>query len=82
MNEIDKNYEWFEKNYNELQKKYKNKFLIIQNQRVIKAVSNMEEAIRSSKDLGLELGTYIIQECAKDKEKLTQVFHTRVRFND
>ena len=77
---IDKNYEWFEKNYDELQKKYKNKYLVVQNQKVLKVFSTMEDAIDFSEDL--ELGSYIIQKCAKNKEDLIQIFHTRVRFDD
>lgn len=77
---IEENYKWFEENYEELQKKYKNKFLVIKDKKVIKATSSMEEAINYSNNL--ELGTYIIQKCAKNKDDLIQVFHTRVRFDD
>lgn len=77
---VDENYKWFEENYEELKKRYKDKFLIIQNQSVYKSFSTFEDAIKYSKTL--KAGTYIIQKCAKNKDDLIQIFHTRVRFND
>lgn len=78
MNQVDINYKWFEENKQELLKKYKNKFLVIKEKKVIRTTSTMEDAIEYSKNL--ELGTFIIQKV--EKKETAQVFHTRVRFNE
>lgn len=71
---IDKNYEWFESNKKELLKTYKNKYVVIMEEKVIFDSENMEDAITFASEL--ELGTFIIQKVEKKEEP--QVFHTRV----
>lgn len=76
-NRIDKNYNYYVANQKELDKKYKNKYIIIQEEKVVGSYKTLQEAIQEAKKL--EAGTYIIQQCIKKDN--TQIFHTRVRFN-
>ena len=73
---IDKNYEYYSKNQDELNKKYNNKYIIIKDEKIFGVFDSLPDAIQEAKKL--EAGTYIIQQCAKKKEP--QMFHTRVRF--
>lgn len=75
--EIEKNYNYYIANQGELNKKYRNKFIIIKDEKVYGAYKNLQEAIQSAKEI--EAGTYIIQQCTDNKNM--QTFHTRVRFN-
>lgn len=77
-NNLDKNYEYFIKNKEELCSKYLNKFLIIKDENVIGAYDTFDEALVNAKNI--EAGTYIIQKCEKDEE--IQIFHTRIRFDE
>lgn len=74
---LDRNYEYFINNKEELCLKYLNKFLIIKDEKVIGAYETFEEALIEVKNI--EAGTYIIQKCEKDEE--IQIFHTRIRFD-
>lgn len=75
---MEKNYNYYLKNQDELKKQYENKYIIIKDEKVYGAYDNMQEAIQNAKKL--EAGTYIIQECKAKKD--IQTFHTRVRFNE
>ncbi len=81
MNEneiVKKNYKFYLDNKKEIDKKYKNKHIIIKDEKVIGAYETLEAAINDAKNI--EAGTYIIQFCiSKDN---TQIFHTRVRFTN
>lgn len=74
---IKKDYQYYLDNKDDFNKKYKNKYIIIKDEKIFGIYETLEEAINTAKEL--EAGTYIIQQC-KDNES-TQVFHTRVRFN-
>lgn len=76
MNEIDKNYKWFEENKKDLLKKYKNKFVVIHNQEVVYSTDIFENAVTFASEL--KLGTFIIQKV--EKNETIQVFHTRAIF--
>ena len=41
---IDKNFEWYQKNYQDLYKKYPEKFLIIANEKVERVFDTLDEA--------------------------------------
>jgi hypothetical protein len=41
---IDKNFEWYQENYQDLYKKYPEKFLIIANEKVERAFDTLDEA--------------------------------------
>lgn len=74
---LKKNYDYYLNNKQQLLKKYRDKFIIIQNEEILEVCNTQQEAIEKAKVL--EAGTYIIQKCEKGDD--TQVFHTRIRFN-
>lgn len=74
---MEKNYNYYLSNQKELNKKYKNKYVIIKDEEIFGVYDNLQEAIKYAKEI--EAGTYIIQQCIDKKD--TQTFHTRVRFN-
>lgn len=74
---MEKNYNYYVEHQKELNKKYKNKFIIIKDENIFGVYENLQEAIQNAKDM--EAGTYIIQQCVDNKNM--QTFHTRVRFN-
>lgn len=73
-----KNYQYYLDNKNELNEKYKDKYIIIKDERVLGIYETLNEAISNAKKL--EAGTYIIQQCISNENM--QIFHTRVRFNN
>lgn len=77
MTKIDKNYEWFKKNSKILQKKYKNKYVVIVDENVVDVKDSFEEAIKEAEKYGL--GNFIVQKVENDEGNI-QVFHTRAIF--
>lgn len=77
MKKIDKNYNFFLENEQNLNKEYNNKFIVISNEKVVFSHSDMNEIIKYIKKLAA--GTYIIQKCGTDCDNI-QMFHTRVTF--
>ena len=78
MTDLDKNYKYFKRNYEELKKQYVNKYVIIVDEEVIHSCSNLDDAIEYVKNL--EAGKYIVQKVAENPDDLIQTFHSRVRF--
>lgn len=73
MNNVDKNYQWFEENKKELLKKYKDQYIVICKEQVLFNSDSFEKAVTFASEL--ELGTFIIQKV--ESEETVQVFHTR-----
>ena len=73
MNNVDKNYQWFEENKKELLKKYKDQYIVICEEQVLFNSDSFEKAVTFASEL--ELGTFIIQKV--ESEETVQVFHTR-----
>ena len=73
-------FKYFVDNHDTLFNLYPNKHLVIQNGKVIIASDTFEDALNKALEKGLELGTFIIQECTEGEEGYTQRFHSRVRF--
>ena len=73
MNNVDKNYQWFEKNKKELLIKYKDQYIVICEEQVLFNSDSFEKAVTFASEL--ELGTFIIQKV--ESEETVQVFHTR-----
>ena len=66
-----KEFSFYKKNRSDLQKKYFNKFLVIQKEDVVGVYSSTEEAYKESLGKGLVLGTFLIQHVGQD-DKDTQ----------
>ena len=74
-----KDYEYFINNLSELYAKYGHCFLVIKNEQVIRKYSDFktahDETIKTE-----EIGSFIIQECVDDPEKLVHRFQFNVTF--
>ena len=76
---MDEDYIFFEKNMERLYEKYGHKFLAIKGQNVIGVYDTFQEAL----DVTLKtekLGTFLIQECFKNREENMQFFQGNVSY--
>lgn len=69
--------DYFKVNQNELVNKYKNKFLVIKNRKIIGVFDTEIEAYTKTQKQ-FKLGTFLIQQCLPGEEGYTQTFHSRV----
>ena len=76
---LDKEYEYFQKNKVELLEQYRDKFIVIKGDQVIGSYETEKDAYdQTMKDH--EAGSFLIQQCVENEEKLTQTFHSRTIF--
>jgi len=73
-------FEYYLDNQKEFVKKYKGKFLVIKDQKIIGVYDDEKDAYFKTQQEH-ELGTFLIQKCESGKESYTQTFHSRVIFN-
>lgn len=76
---LEKEFQYYLDNQEELVNKYNGKFIVIKNNSVIGAYSSHSEAYNESLKTE-ELGTFLIQHCLPGSQSHTQTFHSRVMF--
>jgi hypothetical protein len=76
---LQKEFQWYLNNQEELVKKYENKFLVIKDYAVVGMYDKESEALFDAQKK-YEAGTYIIQFCSPGDAAYTQHFHSRVVF--
>jgi hypothetical protein len=75
----EENYAWFQENLPDLEKRYRDKYIVIKNRSVIGAYESQRDAFSDMK--GKEVpGTFIIQLCSTDESKVLNIFHSLVDF--
>ena len=74
---LEKDFQYFLDNQNELVKQYEGKFIVIKNQEVVGIYDTESQAFTEAQKQH-QLGTFIIQECKKGSEVYTQNFTSRV----
>ena len=74
-------FKWFVSNLKSLYGKYPNMYLVIQDKKVVASAETMELGVDKALELGLDLGTFIVQECGKDENCYTQKFFSRAIFS-
>ncbi len=77
---LKKEFEYYLANQEELVKKYNHRFIVITNKKVVGDYDSSEQAFYKSIEKGLQLGTFLIQECTAGEDAYTQAFHSRVTF--
>lgn len=77
---LEKEFEYYIANQEELVKTYNNKFLVIKDQKVVGSFDTSSEAYASGSEK-FEVGSFLIQFCSAGKSSYTQTFHSRVVFN-
>jgi len=73
-------FKYYLDNQKELVKKYRGKFLVIKDQKIIGIYDDEKDAYFKTQQEH-ELGTFLIQKCEPGEESYTQTFHSRVIFN-
>jgi hypothetical protein len=76
---LEKEFNYFLNNLDELVEKYKGKYIAIKDENVLGAYDTMEQAISETNKM-YELGTFLIQKCESGEEAYTQTYHSRVSF--
>jgi hypothetical protein len=78
-NMLQKEFQWYLDNQNELVKQYENKFLVIKDCSIVGVYDKEPEALFDAQKK-YKAGTYIIQFCSPGEAAYTQHFHSRVVF--
>lgn len=76
---LEKEFKYYLGNQEELVKKYKGKFVVIKNKKVIGVYETEQEAINESKKKH-KLGTFLVQQCMPGSDNYTQAYNSRVSF--
>ncbi len=76
---LEKEFEYFVKNQDELVKKHQGKYIVIKGNKVLGAYDSDLEALKETTKVH-ELGTFLVQKCESGSESYTQTFHSRVAF--
>lgn len=76
---LEKEYQFFKDNREELLTKYRDRFIVILGEAVVGDYGSEMEAYTEAKKR-YEVGTFLIQHCIADDEGSTQIFHSRVSF--
>jgi hypothetical protein len=79
MSKLEKEFNYYIKNQEELVKKYKGKFIVIKKDKVLGAYKSEIEAVEETSKIE-ELGTFLVQKCEPGENNYTQSFHSRVIF--
>lgn len=74
-------FQYFISNHDEICSLYPNKFVVIQDKQVVLVEDTFDKALQGAIAKGLELGTFIVQECSEGEEAYTQNFYTRAIFD-
>lgn len=79
MPKLQKEYEYFLENREELIDTYLGRYIIIKDQKVIADFSDELEAYNYGKEK-FGLGNFLIQHCVGGEDSITKTFHSRVEF--
>lgn len=74
---LEKDFQYFLSNREELLKKHEGKWLVIKGEKVIGVFDDQMKAIEETSKAE-ELGTFLVQKCDRSKESYSQTFHSRV----
>jgi len=77
MDQQDLDFNYFLENMNKLYRKYGNKFVVVKNQNVLGAYNDFNKALETTLKTE-EMGTFLIQECFDNKEKMVCHFQGNV----
>jgi 3-methyladenine DNA glycosylase AlkD len=76
---LEREFDYFLANQEELVRKYQGKFVVIKDQQVIGTYNSELEALKETTKTH-ELGTFLVQRAEPGSESYTQVYHSRVAF--
>jgi hypothetical protein len=76
---LQKEFDYYIANQNELLKDYNGRFLVIIGEKVVGDYDTYEQALYTAQEL-YGIGNFLLQECTEGDEAYTATFHSRVRF--
>ena len=76
---LEKEYQYFKENQDDIIEKYPNKFIVIKDENIIGIYASQKEALTETLRKH-KLGTFLLQFVSPDKNDYTQKFHSRVMF--
>lgn len=76
---LEEEYKYFKEHKKELLEKHKNKFVVIKKNELIGVYDSEKEAYEETTKDNV-VGSFLIQQCVEDEDKLTQTFHSRAAF--
>jgi hypothetical protein len=76
---LEKAFDFYLKHQNELVKKYKGKYVVIKNDKVLGAFDTEFKAVEETSKRHA-LGTFLVQLCEPGEESYTHSYHSRVMF--
>lgn len=80
LDTLQLDFKYFIDNHDEIFANYPNKFVVIKDETVLYAEDSFELALEKATSNGLEVGTFLIQECTEGDGAYTQTYHSRVIF--
>ena len=80
MADLHKEFQYFLDHHDELVNLYDHKHVVISGQKVVAFADTLEDGIDKAVELGLKLGTFIVQECTEGEDAYMQHFSSRVVF--
>ncbi|MGA2362569.1 MAG: DUF5678 domain-containing protein [Candidatus Aminicenantales bacterium] len=78
MAALESEFDFFLKHQKELVDKYRGKYIVIKNKKILGAYSDISSAISETSKTE-EPGTFLVQKCEPGKAVFTQFFHSRVK---
>lgn len=78
MAELKCEFDFFLKNQKSLVKKYRGKYVVIKNNKVLGVYSDIPSAISETSKVE-EYGTFLVQKCEPGTAVFTQFFHSRIK---
>jgi hypothetical protein len=76
---LEKEFEFYQKNQEELVKKYNGRVIVIKDEKVIGDFDSEIVAVNETGKMH-ELGTFLVQRCAPGTDTTTNTFHSRYAF--
>ena len=77
--ELEKEFNFYLEQQEELLKKYQGKYIVIKDRTVIGSYDSELEAIEKTIEKH-EMGTFLVQKCESGSDNYTQTYHSRVVF--
>jgi len=79
MVKLENEFNYYLRNQKELVEKYKGKYIVIMDAKLLGAYDSELEAIEETSKKH-ELGTFLVQRCEPGADSYTQTYHSRVTF--
>lgn len=76
-NPLEKEFQYYLDNQDELVTKYNGRFIVIKDQKVIADFDDLAKAVEETSKT-YDIGTFLVQKCSPGQEDYSATFHSRV----